>query len=78
VGATVVGVAALVLATTRRKVLSALTGVAVAPAAAVALGVPGSVAVAFLAAAVVVLIRHARPPVVSSAPPAGPASHGAA
>jgi acyl phosphate:glycerol-3-phosphate acyltransferase len=78
VGATAVGVAALVLATTRRKVLSALTGVAVAPAAAVALGMPGSVAVAFLAAAVVVLIRHARPPVVSSAPPAGPASHGAA
>jgi acyl phosphate:glycerol-3-phosphate acyltransferase len=78
VGATAVGVAALVLAATRRKVLSSLTGVAVAPAAAVALGAPGSVAVAFLAAAVVVLIRHARPPVVSSAPPAGPASHGAA
>jgi acyl phosphate:glycerol-3-phosphate acyltransferase len=78
VGAVAVGVAALVLAATRRKVLSALTGVAVAPAAAMALGAPGSVAAVFLAAAVVVLIRHARPPTVSSAPPAGPASHGAA
>jgi acyl phosphate:glycerol-3-phosphate acyltransferase len=78
VGAAAVGVAALVLAATRRKVLSALSGVAVAPVAAVALGAPAPVVAAFLAAAVIVLIRHARPPAVSSAPPAGPASHGAA
>jgi acyl phosphate:glycerol-3-phosphate acyltransferase len=69
-GLAAVAVAAAMLGLSRRRVVSALTGVAAAPVTATAVYGVGPVALGLAALALVVLIRHAHSP----APRADPAS----
>jgi acyl phosphate:glycerol-3-phosphate acyltransferase len=71
------GIAAALLALTRRRVLSALTGVASAPVSALVLHGAGPVPAGLAVAATIILIRHAAARGPTPAPRADPASPGA-
>jgi acyl phosphate:glycerol-3-phosphate acyltransferase len=72
-GLAAIAVAAAMLGLSRRRVVSALTGVTAAPVAATALYGVGPVALGLATLALVVLIRHAHSPALR-ADPASPAA----